>query len=251
LDYVQVPTTLLAMVDSSVGGKTGVDFRAGKNLVGAFHQPRAVLIDVDVLNDLPLREKRAGMAEIIKYGVIRDPALLESVSKNGNAYGVGWQDAHFLPYVIKRSCEIKADVVSQDEFETTGLRAILNYGHTIGHALESVTHYRRYRHGEAIAIGMMAAAHIGEAHGVTAPEVGEAVREALAAHHLPTSLPDDVGPDDLLPLLARDKKAEGGRANFVLARRLGEVHLVKDVSEATVREGLRRTYAGPGAEAQG
>jgi 3-dehydroquinate synthase len=117
--------------------------------------------------------------------------------------------------------------------------------------LEAVTRYRRYRHGEAIAIGMMAAAHIGEAHGVTPPEVGAAIREALAAHRLPTSLPADVATDHLLPLLGRDKKAEGGRANFVLARRLGEVHLVKDVSEATVREGLRRTYAGPGAEARG
>jgi 3-dehydroquinate synthase len=241
LDYVQVPTTLLAMVDSSVGGKTGVDFREGKNLVGAFHQPRAVLIDTDVLETLPARERRAGMAEVIKYGVIRDPALLEYVTARDDR---GTQAPEVIAHIVRRSCEIKAGVVAEDEFETTGLRAILNYGHTIGHALEAATRYRRFKHGEAVAVGMMAAAHIGEVFGVTPPEVGEAVRTALATHHLPAVIPEDVSPDDLLPLLARDKKAEGGRASFVLARRLGEVQLFSDVSEAAVREGLRQTYAG-------
>jgi 3-dehydroquinate synthase len=242
LDYVQVPTTLLAMVDSSVGGKTGVDFHEGKNLVGAFHQPRAVLIDTDVLGTLPTRERRAGVAEVIKYGVISDPALLDFVTACGDQ---GAQAPEAIAHIVRRSCEIKADVVSQDEFETTGLRAILNYGHTIGHALEATTRYRRFRHGEAVAIGMMVAAHIGEVQSITPPQVGETIRAALAAHRLPSAIPEDIAPDDLLPLLARDKKAEGGRANFVLAKRLGEVHLFNNVSEAVVREGLLRAYAQP------
>lgn len=242
LDYVQIPTTLLAMVDSSVGGKTGVDFREGKNLIGAFHQPRRVLIDLATLCSLPVRERRAGMAEVIKYGVIADPGLLAIVTSEAKRLQSLKGDA-LLP-VIRRSCQIKADVVTQDEVEETGLRAILNFGHTIGHALESATGYRRYRHGEAIAIGMMVAAAIGETVGVTPPEVRPALADALNAHHLPTTLPADVKHDDLLALTGRDKKAERGRARFVLATRLGEVRLIGDVEEKAVREGLRRTTEG-------
>ncbi|MBC8140973.1 MAG: 3-dehydroquinate synthase, partial [Armatimonadetes bacterium] len=158
LDYVQVPTTLLAMVDSSVGGKTGIDFAQGKNLVGAFHQPRAVVVDTDTLSTLPKRELVAGFGEVIKYGVISDPSLLTRTRD------IGYDRAYeaFVNYAIRRSCEIKADVVTRDEYETTGLRASLNFGHTVGHALESATFYKRYKHGEAIAIGMVSAACIGE-----------------------------------------------------------------------------------------
>jgi 3-dehydroquinate synthase len=241
LDYVQIPTTLLAMVDSSVGGKTGVDFRAGKNLVGAFHQPRAVVIDTDVLATLPARERRAGMGEVVKYGVIRDPELEMRVI--ARAAAIKALEPEDIAYIVRRSCEIKAEVVAADEFETTGLRAILNFGHTIGHALESATNYRRYKHGEAISIGMVAAAAIGEAHGVTPATVRPTLTGALRAHGLPTALPADVPHDDLLNLAGRDKKAEAGRARFVLARRLGEVALYADVEEWAVRAGLRTVTA--------
>lgn len=237
LDYVQVPTTLLAMVDSSVGGKTGVDFREGKNLVGAFHQPRVVLIDTDTLSSLPARERRAGMGEVVKYGLIRDPELLSFVTGHGERL---IQKPDAVAHIIRRSCEIKADVVSADEYETTGLRAILNYGHTIGHALESVTAYKRFKHGEAVAIGMIAAAYIGEEQGMTPPMVRAATLAALRAQGLPTSMPADVDPISLMKLLGRDKKAEAGRARFVLARRIGEVELRNDVTGAAIRDGLRR-----------
>ncbi|MDX1933845.1 MAG: 3-dehydroquinate synthase [Capsulimonadales bacterium] len=238
LDYVQVPTTLLAMVDSSVGGKTGVDFRAGKNLIGAFHQPRAVWIDTRALSTLPPREFRAGLAEVIKYGVIADPALAEMLSRE--AEGILERDSALIGEIVRRSCEIKAEVVTRDEFETTGLRAILNYGHTIGHALEAVTQYRRYKHGEAVAIGMMAAARIGEVYGRTPPEIGDRLQALLDRYRLPTTLPEDILPETLVPLLGRDKKAEAGRARFVLARDWGNVELVSDVDEATILAGLRR-----------
>ena len=236
LDYVQVPTTLLAMVDSSVGGKTGVDFREGKNLIGAFYQPRSVLIDVETLSTLPARERRAGIAEVIKYGVIREPSILSLLSGREMTY----RDTAVLSDLIQRSCIIKADVVSRDEYETTGLRAILNFGHTVGHALESATNYRRYKHGEAVAIGMMAAAAIGEAHGVTPPEVRTAIEKALIAQKLPTGFPPEMDVETILPLMARDKKAEGGKARFVLATSIGSTKVFSDVEESAIREGIRR-----------
>lgn len=238
LDYVQVPTTLLAMVDSSVGGKTGVDFHAGKNLIGAFHQPRAVWIDTETLSTLPGREVNAGIAEVIKYGVIQDPSLLNLLSEHPAL--VQRRDSATIAQIVMRSCEIKADVVTKDEFETTGLRAILNYGHTVGHAIESITAYKRYKHGEAIAIGMVAAAYIGEAQGMTPPDIAPTLATVLSHYGLPLNLPSDISPESLLPLLSRDKKAENGRANFVLARHLGAVELVSGIEEATILHGLRR-----------
>lgn len=236
LDYVQVPTTLLAMVDSSVGGKTGVDFEAGKNLIGAFHQPRAVLADIGTLRTLPARDRRSGMAEVVKYGVIRDPALLDFLASEARALRKSAPEA--LSQVVRRSCEIKADVVAGDEREESGLRAILNYGHTIGHALEAATRYRRYRHGEAVAIGMVSAACIGEAAGITPASVRQVVVDALRAQRLPVAVPADVPAETLIGLLSLDKKAEGGRARFVLARALGRVELRTDVDEASVQAGL-------------
>lgn len=245
LDYVQVPTTLLAMVDSSVGGKTGVDFADGKNLIGAFHQPRAVLADTDTLRTLPPRERRSGMAEVVKYGVIRDPALLDFVTERAADLRRLTGDA--LSHVISRSCAIKAEVVAGDEREETGLRAILNYGHTVGHALEAATRYRRFRHGEAVAIGMVAAACIGEAAGVTPAAVRRQVADAVLAQRLPRAVPADVPAATLTGLLSLDKKAEGGRARFVLARAIGEVELSAGVSEKAVGAGLAlqaREYGG-------
>jgi 3-dehydroquinate synthase len=241
LDYVQIPTTLLAMVDSSVGGKTGVDFHAGKNLVGAFHQPRVVLIDTETLKTLPARERRAGMAEVVKYGIIRDPELLTYITECGEREV---QKSDATAHIVKRSCEIKAEVVSEDEFETTGLRAILNYGHTIGHALEAATGYKRYKHGEAVAIGMVAAACIGEEQSVTPPDVLPTLLAALKVQGLPTALPADVDPTTLIELSGRDKKAEAGRAKFVLARKIGDVQLYSDVTETAIRAGLRRATEG-------
>ena len=235
LDYVQVPTTLLAMVDSSVGGKTGVDFREGKNLIGAFHQPRTVVIDPEVLTTLPRRELRAGLAEVAKYGVIQDPHFLEQLQRDAAALVRG--EVTTIEAVVTRSCQLKAEVVTADEHEETGLRAILNYGHTIGHALESATRYRRYKHGEAVAIGMVAAALIGERAGVTPPSVTTAIRETLVALKLPTTLPEGIDDEVLIALTARDKKAVAGEARFVLATQLGTVAL-QDVPVATVREGL-------------
>jgi 3-dehydroquinate synthase len=234
LDFVQIPTTLLAMVDSSVGGKTGVDFYEGKNLLGAFHQPRAVLIDTKTLCTLPRREYNAGMTEVIKYGVIRDPQLLTDVQQE-SVYSASDPTS-----IIRRSCEIKADVVVKDEFETLGLRAILNYGHTVGHAIEAFTAYKRFKHGEAIAIGMMAAARIGEEYGITPPDIAEKIATLLQKYELPDTLPSDILPEMLTPLLGRDKKAEGGRAKFVLARQWGSVELISGIEEATILAGLRR-----------
>ncbi len=241
LDYVQVPTTLLAMVDSSVGGKTGVDFREGKNLVGAFHQPRCVVIDPTLLQTLPRREVRSGLAEVVKYGVIQDPQLLTTLREQAGLLLRG--DAEAIAAVVERSCQLKADVVTADEREETGLRAILNFGHTIGHALESATKYRRYKHGEAVAIGMISAALIGEQRGVTPSELTQELRATLVALGLPTALPGDVSDETLIALTARDKKAEAGEARFILAKQLGQVELMT-VPTTLVQAGLLKHRQG-------
>ena len=249
LDYVQVPTTLLAMVDSSVGGKTGIDYRDGKNLIGAFHQPRAVLADIDTLATLPAREVRSGLAEVVKYGIIRAPEFLEYLEREADA--VRRLDAGVMAEIVRRSCAIKAEVVAGDEREETGLRAILNFGHTIGHALESATRYRRFRHGEAIAIGMVSAACIGETAGVTPAEVRRTIARAIRAQGLPVAIPEGLAavaaPADLLGLLSLDKKARSGAARFVLARAIGDVALADRIPDATVVAGLElqaREYGG-------
>ena len=231
LDYVQIPTTLLAMVDSSVGGKTGVDFRDGKNLIGAFHQPRSVVADIDTLKTLPYREFRSGMGEVVKYGVIRDPSLLLPRALDTS-------QMKMVSHIVRRSCEIKAEVVVADEREEAGLRAILNYGHTVGHALESATGYRRYKHGEAISIGMAAAACIGEVAGITPPGVRETVIASCRTQGLPVARPAKISVDDLLTLMVRDKKTEAGNIRFVLARGLGDVELMSGINQESVRAGL-------------
>lgn len=237
IPFVQAPTTLLAQVDASVGGKTGVDLPQGKNLVGAFHQPSAVLIDTTTLRTLPLRELRSGLSEVIKYGIIYDKAFLSAVVVD--LPRLLKRDEAVLTAAIARSCEIKAEVVGQDETEQ-GLRAILNFGHTIGHALEAVTAYRRFKHGEAIAIGMMAACLVGEEVGVTPPEVTEQVYDALHRAHLPTAFPMEIEADAILKAAQRDKKTEAGRLRFVLARQIGDVFLSPDVSQEAVRAAIAR-----------
>ncbi len=224
--FVQIPTTLLAHVDSSVGGKTGVDLPQGKNLIGAFHQPSSVLIDPKTLQTLPMRELRAGLAEVIKYGIIYDNAFFARV--DALLPRILRRDMEALSEIIARSCEIKAEVVCQDETEQ-GLRAILNFGHTIGHALEAITNYRRYKHGEAVAIGMVVESRIGERVGQTPAETTQALIDTLQRAKLPVAYPSDISVERVLEVAQRDKKTVGGLLRFVLPLRIGEVNVRSDV----------------------
>jgi 3-dehydroquinate synthase len=232
--FVQVPTTLLSQVDSSVGGKVGVNLKAGKNLVGAFHQPRFVLCDIDVLKKLPLREFRAGLAEVIKYGIIYDAALFERLEHDLTK--LLKREPAILTDVIARCCEIKADVVGQDETES-GLRAILNFGHTIGHAIENISGYGKYLHGEAISIGQVAAARIStEALGLSVEEK-ERIGKIFVTAGLPTQIQLNAGQrKKLVAAMRLDKKVSAGEVKFVLAKRIGEVIWGQKVSEALIRE---------------
>ena len=218
LAFVQVPTTLLAMVDSSVGGKTGVDFEQGKNLIGAFIQPCAVWVDPSVLTTLPPRELAAGMAEVIKYGIIADTEILTLCQE------LPPETADYLD-IVSRSCEIKAAIVIEDEHEITGVRATLNFGHTVGHALEGLTGYERYKHGEAVAIGMVSAVHIGIAAGLTPPGLLDRLLKSLNGIGLPIDLPDDVSNEAIVELTCRDKKASAGVARYIIARDFGRMEL--------------------------
>lgn len=237
LDLVQVPTTLLAQVDSSVGGKTGVNFGNSKNLIGAFYQPRLVVIDPNTLQSLPIRERRSGLAEIIKYGIIYDKSFFRLLQNEVN--GILRLNSSKLEYAISRSCEIKARIVEQDERDE-GLRAILNFGHTIGHALEAITHYRVYRHGEAIAVGMISAALIGEQVGITQSEDTAEIVSIFANAGFPVHLPEGIAIGGILRLLAWDKKSVDGTARFVLLEEIGKVTPGHDVSPDAIREALNR-----------
>lgn len=236
LPLIMVPTSLLAMVDSAVGGKTGINLPGGKNLVGAFHQPRAVWIDTAHLNSLPDREYRSGLAEIVKYGVILDPELFATLEANVNRLLA--RDPAVLVPVVARSCRLKADVVEQDEREETGRRAVLNYGHTFAHAFETVGGYGSWLHGEAVSAGMACAARLAEKLGRIGPELGDRQNRLLAAFGLPVTIPAAWQADDLLAVMRRDKKAAAGRMRFVLPVRLGQVEVVEDVPEALVRNVL-------------
>jgi 3-dehydroquinate synthase len=219
IDCIQVPTTLLAMVDSAVGGKTGLNLAAGKNLVGAFHHPRAVYIATDFLRTLPAREFAAGMAEVIKYGLLGDAALFAQLHSAALT-----PESPALPAVIHRCCELKAAIVRADERETAaeGGRALLNLGHTFGHAIEQVTGYGAYLHGEAVAIGLVAAAQLSHRLGLLAPADVGRVEQTLAAHHLPVRLRQPLALADLMASMQHDKKVRAGRLRFVVLPRLGE-----------------------------
>ncbi|MCS7270838.1 MAG: 3-dehydroquinate synthase [Gemmataceae bacterium] len=234
LPLIMVPTTLLAMVDSSVGGKTAINHSRGKNLIGAFHQPRGVWIDTAYLDTLPTREYRSGLAEVVKYGVIQDAQLFALLETEGNA--LQSPRAPRLPQVIARCCRIKARIVEQDELEETGLRAILNYGHTFAHAFEVVGAADQWLHGEAVAAGMMCAARLARRIGfLTEPDLLPRQERLLQAFQLPLAPLAHWNVDDLLAAMRRDKKALAGRLRFILPRQTGEVHLVSDVPEAEVR----------------
>ncbi|MEW6193306.1 MAG: 3-dehydroquinate synthase [Bacillota bacterium] len=229
--FVQVPTTLLAQVDSSVGGKVGVNHPGGKNLIGAFYQPRFVLIDPDTLATLPSREVRAGLAEVIKYGVISDAGFFSWLEANIDRL-LNLEPAA-LEHAIAASCRIKAAVVSADETET-GLRAILNFGHTVGHALEAVTGYQRFVHGEAVAIGMVAAARLAVRLGYFEPPGAERITGLVLRAGLPAEVPAGVVPGALLEAMRRDKKVVANRLTFVLPEAIGRVRVVRGVAAEEV-----------------
>lgn len=230
--FVQAPTSLLAQVDSSVGGKVGVNLKSGKNLAGAFYQPRLVLCDLDTLTSLPDREYRSGIAEVIKYGIIQDPALFTLLEKKMPL--LLRKDEGLLGRVVARSCEIKAEVVSQDETEG-GLRAILNYGHTVGHAIENVFGYSKFLHGEAISYGQVAAASLSsELTGLTAAE-WERIRALFVAAGLPVQIQLNTAQRaKILAAMQLDKKVSGGEVKFVLATNIGAVRFGEKVPLALV-----------------
>ncbi len=235
ISFVQVPTTLLAQVDSSVGGKTGVNHPGGKNLIGAFHQPAAVFADTNSLNTLPDRELRAGLAEVIKYGLIVDREFFDWLEANAAALLA--RDPAALAHAIKRSCEIKAEIVGRDEREQ-GERALLNLGHTFGHAIESATNYSTWLHGEAVAAGMLLATDMSARLGwVNAADVGR-VERILAAFGLPVDV-SSLAADTLADKMKIDKKVAAGRIRLVLLKAIGKSVVTGDYEDAALHETLR------------
>ncbi len=241
IDYVQVPTTLLAMVDSSVGGKTGLNLAAGKNLVGAFHHPRAVYIATEFLQTLPAREFAAGMAEVIKYGLLGDADLYARLERQ-----VMTAASPELPAVIRRCCEMKAAIVRADERETAaeGGRALLNLGHTFGHAIEQVTGFGVYLHGEAVAIGLAAAARLSRELGYLSAVEVQGIERAVAAHALPVRLRQPLPLAALMASMQHDKKVRAGRLRFVVLKRPGEAATQSDIDPARVETVWRELGAG-------
>jgi len=223
--FVQIPTTLLSQVDSSVGGKTGVNHPLGKNMIGAFYQPQCVIIDLDVLSTLPKRELSAGLAEVIKYGLIYDEAFFVWLEQNMAALCA--KDFDALRYAIRRSCEIKAEVVAQDEKES-GLRAILNLGHTFGHAIESHQGYGSWLHGEAVGVGMLMACDLSQRLGWIDGAVCDRAKALCGAAGLPLASPVGMLPDDYLRYMMRDKKVIEGQLRLILLRELGHAVVTSD-----------------------
>lgn len=239
ISLLQVPTTLLAQIDSSVGGKTGVNHRLGKNLIGAFHQPSLVVIDPETLRTLPLRELRSGLYEALKYGVISDARLFHRIARETNR--LLKFDAEELVHLIARSCAIKASVVARDEREA-GLRKALNFGHTVGHALEAVTNYRRFLHGEAVGHGMRTAARIAERLKLLASCDREAIDDAIKrVGQLPDA--NTLALDGIISAMHYDKKAEAGRISFVLPVEIGRVVINSDVPSRVIRSALKDALA--------
>jgi len=235
--YLQVPTTLLAQVDSSVGGKTGVNHALGKNLIGAFYQPSGVVADLDTLSTLPKRELVAGLAEVIKYGVIRDAKFFAFLEQQLDALLVG--DSEQLGQAVARSCEIKAEVVAADERES-GLREILNFGHTFAHALETLTDYAALNHGEAVAIGMVMAAELSVAEGWLETDARDRIVRLIQRLPVLERLPKGLGVDAMIKAFQSDKKTRGGRLRFVLTRGVGHA----ETSEAVSQERLAKVLEG-------
>jgi 3-dehydroquinate synthase len=232
--FVQVPTTLLAQVDSSVGGKTAINHAAGKNMIGAFHQPRAVISDVATLATLPERELRAGIAEVIKHGAALDARFFEWLE--GNIERLLKKDADALVHAVRRSCELKARIVAEDEQES-GARALLNFGHTFGHAIEAGTGYGAWLHGEAVAAGMVMAAELSALMGHLKKTDVARVRELTRRAGLPVAGPA-LAPERLIELMTLDKKAAKGRTRFVVLEAIGRARLAADIDDAQVRRAV-------------
>lgn len=234
LPLLMIPTTLLSQVDSSVGGKVGVNHPRAKNIIGAFHQPVGVWVDIRTLASLPERELRCGLAEVIKYGAIFDPAFFAYLEQNADAILARKPEA--LRFIVAESCRMKAVVVSRDEREESGLRAVLNFGHTVGHAVESVTGYgSRFQHGEAVAAGMVAECRLAEKIGWISPEITHRVTALVKRFGLPTRAPG-LDASALIDAMSRDKKNQKGKTRFVLPRELGRVELTEGPSQGEIRE---------------
>lgn len=233
IPYIQIPTTIVSVVDSSVGGKTGINTPEGKNLIGTFHQPRRVLIDPLLLGTLPAREYNEGFAEIIKHAAIRDAALLPVIARAAAS-----ERRDGLAPLIADNVRIKAAIVREDEFETKGLRALLNFGHTIGHAIEASAGYGQFLHGEAISLGIRAALHLSEKHANLAREDSTALLTLLAAFRLPLVLPESITTAQIMEKLGRDKKFDQGAIRFVLLRGLGDAFVSSDVTSDDILEAV-------------
>jgi len=235
--FVQVPTTLLAQVDSSVGGKVGVNLKAGKNLVGAFHQPRFVTCDLQLLKSLPAREFRSGLAEVIKYGIIGDPMLFDRVEANIDR--ILAQDPEVLPDIVAQCCQIKANIVAADETET-GLRTSLNFGHTVGHAIEAISGYGKYLHGEAISIGQVVAAKLSSRLTGLGLDAADRIEKLFRAAGLPTQIKLTKSQfAKLTDAMLLDKKVSGGEVKFVLAEQIGKVRWGEKVPLSMIQEVLQ------------
>jgi len=232
IPHVQIPTTLLAMVDSSIGGKTGVNTRDGKNLIGAIHHPSLVIDDIDVLKTLPPREFNQGFGEIIKHAVIADAKMFRTLQ------GWGAADAAALQRLIRRNIEIKAKIVARDEREQTGERALLNFGHTVGHAIERAGDFNECLHGEALSLGIVAACAISIKKARLTPDQRDAVVELLQRFKLPTRLPPNFPREKIFNALKFDKKFEGGKVRFVVTPRIGAAHLTNDVTLDDIRAAI-------------
>ncbi len=230
ISYVQIPTTLLAQVDSSVGGKTGVNLPQGKNLIGTFYQPALVFIDVDFVDSLPVREYLTGLAEVLKYGIIWDQDFFVYLEQNIDR--IGLRDKECLQHMVSRCCQIKADIVAQDEKEN-GVRALLNLGHTFGHAFEALTDYRLYNHGEAVAIGIVCASRLSNQIGILPRQDMERIHSLIAHLGLPVSY-SNLNQKEIIQQMYKDKKTVGGKLQLVLPTGLGRSQIFSDISETQI-----------------
>ena len=224
VDFIQIPSTLLSQVDSSVGGKTGINHPLGKNMIGAFYQPKCVIADINLLETLPDKELSAGLAEVIKYGLIRDSSFFEWLENN--VEGIIKRDSQLLIEAVARSCQNKVDIVESDEFES-GIRAILNLGHTFGHAIETATGYGKWLHGEAIAIGMVMAAYLSEQMGWLTKEENQRIKSLIVDANLPIN-PPEISKQEFLDLMQLDKKTKEDQINLVLQQGIGKAILTSD-----------------------
>ncbi|MGE5615649.1 MAG: 3-dehydroquinate synthase [Bacillota bacterium] len=243
IDFVQIPTTLLAQVDSSVGGKTGVNHPSGKNMIGAFHQPRLVIADPQTLKTLPARELRAGLAEVIKYGMLGDAEFFDWLEQNlDRALEL---DADALSHIVRRCCEMKAAIVGEDERESLkgGPRTLLNLGHTFGHAIETHLGYRSWLHGEAVAVGLCMAADLSARLGWIDGRDADRCSKLVARASLPTLPPQSLAPEEFRALMSRDKKVAGGKLRLVLLRAIGEAVTTSDFDESKLMQTLQQFRA--------